>query len=183
MTEAQALLETTRGELDALKTGKAESDSTASQAQEELADYRLWERKLAAVRAQAPELLPLEKSIVVELPAELENTDPATMQEEQLKVLDTAIAEAIKEFGEAMAGYVKGVQAAEHVGVVPVSSPGRGSDSLSLEQLYDLAIEKAGTPEGDAIMAQYTKLAGKDESLGTFDSVKGWRPPNASLLE
>lgn len=178
VTELQTTLEATRAQLKSLETDKGTSDSAASLAQEELADYKLWERKLIAIRTQAPNLLPFEKNIVIEIPAELESSDPSTMTEDQLKILDDALTASITEFGTAMAGYVKDLQVAQHAGVVPTSSPGRGGEEITMEQLYDLAIAKAGTPEGDQIMAQYAKLAEKNEQVGRVDGEGYWRPPS-----
>jgi hypothetical protein len=160
MMELQSSLEAVQGEIDSLKTSHTESVANLDEARSELADYKLWERKLARLRQTAPQLTQLEKFITVELPPDL-LVDPSTLSDEQAKQLDTAIDAAIAEFGNVMGAYVDQSVRTQMAGVVPPSSPGRGGEP-TLDSLYELAISKAGTDEYEPLMEQWRKAAEKE---------------------
>ena len=172
MTELQGSLESVRGEIDSLKTDRDESVVNLEQVRAELVDYKLWERKLARIRQTSPHLAQFEKYITVELEDAL-LVEPSTLDEERAKQLDAAIDAAIADFSKVMGDYVDQSVKAQHAGVVPPSSPGRGGEP-SLDSLYELAISKAGTDEYAPLMEQYEKLAAKQE--GTVDGDGYWRP-------
>lgn len=172
MTELQGSLESVRGEIDSLKTDRDEGVVNLEQVRAELVDYKLWERKLARIRQTAPHLAQFEKFITVELEDAL-LVEPSTLDKEHAKQLDAAIDAAIADFSKVMGDYVDQSVKAQHAGVVPPSSPGRGGEP-SLDSLYELAISKAGTDEYAPLMEQYEKLAAKQE--GTVDSDGYWRP-------
>lgn len=171
--ELQTSLEAVRGEIGSLTTEKNEGVANLAQTQGELADYKLWERKLSRLRTTAPHLAQFEKYVIVDLPDDL-LVDPATLSEEQVSQLDAAIDTAITEFSATMGAYVDSQQKAAAAGVVPPTSPGRGGEP-TLEALYDLAIKAAGEDEYDGLMEQYRKLAEK-KLPGSEDDLGLWRP-------
>jgi TolA-binding protein len=175
LTELQGTVESLRGEIGSLNTTKDESVANLQQIQGELVDYKLWERKVARLRTTAPHLAQFEKFILVDLSDELLVADPATLSEEQAGQLDAAIDKAIQEFATTMGAYVEAAQRSAAAGVVPPTSPGRGGEpNLSLEQLYELAISKAGTDEYDKLMEQFQKHLAQEE--GAKDEDGYWRP-------
>ena len=174
LTELQGTVESLRGEMGSLKTEKDEGVAHLQQIQEELVDYKLWERKVARLRTIAPQMAQFEKYIIVDVPDGL-LADPATLSEEQAKELDATIDKAIQEFAATMGTYVEAARKDAAAGVVPPTSPGRGGEpQLSLEQLYELAVSRAGTDDYDKLMGQYQKLLAEQE--GKEDQDGYWRP-------
>jgi hypothetical protein len=179
LTELQGSLESLRGQIDSLTTEKDTSVANLQQVQEQLVDYRLWERKIARLRTTNPNLAQFEKYIIVDLPDEL-LADPATLSEEQAGQLDAAIDKAIQDFAATMGAYVDAARKDAAAGVVPPTSPGRGGEpQLSLEQLYDLATSKAGTDEYGPLMEQFQKRLAEQE--GKEDQDGYWRPHQSQM--
>ena len=173
LTELQGTVESLRGEIGSLKTEKDTSVANLQQIQDELVDYKLWERKVGRLRTTAPNLAQFEKYIIVDLPDEL-LADPATLSEEQAKELDAAVDKAIQEFATTMGAYVDAARKDAAAGVVPPAAPGRGGEP-DLDSLYDMAIQAAGTPEYEPLMERYRKLA-EQKLPGSIDELGLWRP-------
>jgi hypothetical protein len=163
MAELQSSLQSVQGEIDSLKTTHTESVANLDEARSELADYKLWERKLARLRQTAPQMVQFDKFITVELPPDL-LVDPGTLSEEQNTQLDAAIDAAVAEFGNVMGAFVEQSLKTQMAGVVPPSSPARGGEP-SLDTLYELALSKAGTDEYDDLMEQWRKQAEKQDAF------------------
>jgi len=172
LAELQGSIDGVRAEFEQSKTIWLQTDAELGTTKAELADYRLWERKLTRIREKAPHLAQFEKFVIVDLPDDL-LTDPSGLSEVQQGDLNAAIDKAIADFDSTMGAYVAAQVKQQRAGEVPPSSPGR-SESLSLEQLYDLAEEKAGTDEYPEIMKRINKLIEKE--AGERDGDGLWRP-------
>jgi hypothetical protein len=172
LAELQSSFDNVRAEFEQSKATWTEKDNELGATRSELADYKLWERKLTRIREKAPHLAQFEKFIIVDLPDEL-LADPATLTEEQRGSLNAAIDKAIADFESTMSAYVDAQVRSQRAGEVPPSSPGR-PDSLSLDQLYDLAEEKAGTDEYAGVMKRINALIEKE--AGAKDADGFWRP-------
>lgn len=179
--EMQAQIAVLQDRLTTLQGERDQHADDAAAALAELAEYKIWERKMARIRTIAPHLAQFERFITVEIADDLMD-DPSQLSADQQKALDAALDQAIGEFSQSVGQYVDGLVKAQFAGVVPTTSPGKGaaeSKPLDLEALYTLAMSKAGTPEFEPLMKKYAEAA--KEQQGAVDGMGYWRPHTITL--